>query len=349
MLRRAVFFPFSWAMAWAFATCGNDGSQFDITTSFGTKSLYKHPPMPPIPATTGDDSCAPVFVYALVRHGTRAPSKSTIKRLAKLQRQVEHHAAAGADDEQLLPALATWRCPVSREDTGMLLDIGSRELFELGRRTRAAFPDLLAPAYHPSVYNFRSSEIPRASMSGNAFAAGLFYGTRHGSLAEFGVHPVAIPSTGAAADRELRFHKLCARYKREVKKNSTLALDGEFVKFKHRRFPEIARGIAANSHWLRVFPGWTNVTAEDVLTFWEACRFETAWLRSSKRDANLLSPWCALFTSLDAEVLEMYGDLETHALKGHANARQTIAAPLLPYLGTFFSFFPFSNPPRCYT
>ena len=288
------------------ATCNGGG----IVDFFGTKSLYT-PPARPMPATVEGEACAPVFLYTLVRHGTRNPSKSTIKRLAKLQEQVERYAGAAVEGAQLA-ALAHWRCPVSRDDTGTLLDIGTREMFDLGRRTRAAFPELLAPPYHPALYDFRSSEILRASQSGNAFAAGLYYdGPTNHLLSEFGVRPVPMPSTSAGNDRELRFHKLCARYKREVKKNATLVTRaGEFVGFQGRHFPAIARGIEANSHWLRVFPGWTNVTAEDVLTFWEACRFETAWLRSKEPGgAKATSPWCSLFTITNAEALEMYGDL----------------------------------------
>lgn len=148
-----------------------------LSPFFGTKSRYEelHPyllrdPFSLGPALSGfplpPASCTPLQLSAVVRHGTRFPTRKQIEKLARL------HGLLRGDGKRCSVAerLARWEMWYQPDMDGKLAPKGERDMRMLAKRLVARFPSLLAPGRRLA---FTSSSKHRCVDSSGAFRAGL--------------------------------------------------------------------------------------------------------------------------------------------------------------------------------
>ncbi|CAL9000051.1 unnamed protein product [Prunus brigantina] len=135
------------------------------------------------------DGCFPIhlnlvvnfFFHLVSRHGTRSPTKKRIKELDNLAAHLEVLLREAEEQNLSLEKfpgwLKGWKSPwKGKLKGGELIIQGEDELYDLGIRTRARFPNLFNDDYHPDVYAIKATQVPRASASAVAFGMGLFSG-----------------------------------------------------------------------------------------------------------------------------------------------------------------------------
>ncbi|CAB4283273.1 unnamed protein product [Prunus armeniaca] len=177
------------------------------------------------------------------RHGTRSPTKKRIKELENLAAHLEVLLREAEEQnlslEKLPVWLKGWKSPwKGKLKGGELIIQGEDELYDLGIRTRARFPNLFNDDYHLDVYAIKATQVPRASASAVAFGMGLFSGK--GSLGPGRHRAFAVTSESRASDTMLRFHDCCQNYK-AFKKSQEPAVD----KLKEPVYDEITSAEAS--------------------------------------------------------------------------------------------------------
>ncbi|CAB4313686.1 unnamed protein product [Prunus armeniaca] len=140
------------------------------------------------------------------RHGTRSPTKKRIKELENLAAHLEVLLREAEEQnlslEKLPVWLKGWKSPwKGKLKGGELIIQGEDELYDLGIRTRARFPNLFNDDYHLDVYAIKATQVPRASASAVAFGMGLFSGK--GSLGPGRHRAFAVTSESRASDTML--------------------------------------------------------------------------------------------------------------------------------------------------
>ncbi|CAK9016895.1 3-BPG phosphatase) (Band 17) (Histidine phosphatase of the endoplasmic reticulum 1) (HiPER1), partial [Durusdinium trenchii] len=243
-------------------------------------------------------ACELVHMYKVVRHGTRFPTAKHMRKMAQVARLFGRELA------------------FRERDAGLLTAAGDAELVEMGERTRERFPELFDEAYHPAVFDFRSSQVTRALQSAAAFARGIFPNAS-----------VAIVSETKALDTLLRFHKACPRYARQVKKNETLAASGPVAAARREFYPRVfasilqtvrAKGLHDAAELLEEIQKGGGVGDGDgtdemekvVANVWDICMMEHASL-------NRESWFCALLSPADMDLLEFLDDVASYWIKGY--------------------------------
>jgi hypothetical protein len=265
--------------------------------------------------------CRALHLFAVFRHGARFPTRKHISRMRE---------AAQVLGESAL------QVPFRDEQAGLLTRRGERELFELGRRARARFPELFRGLYHPLRYDVRSSQVTRALQSASAFAHGLFHGARARAGEEAGeggqregqeedwssqYEHVALVADSARSDRLLRFHKTCPRYASEVKKGARGAAALERAAGAAASASVLARllargdadaaadagALAAAARWAALEPEAAGKLARSA---WDGCVTTlSVW--------NRTQPACELFDEEAIEALALAEDAASHWDKGH--------------------------------
>lgn len=150
-----------------------------LSPFFGTKSRYEelHPyllrdPVSLGPALSGfplpPASCTPLQLSAVVRHGTRFPTRKQIEKLARLHGLLR--GGGGGKRCSVAERLARWEMWYQPDMDGKLAPKGERDMKMLAKRLAARFPSLLAPGRHLA---FASSSKHRCVDSSRAFRAGL--------------------------------------------------------------------------------------------------------------------------------------------------------------------------------
>lgn len=94
----------------------------------------------------------------VLRHGARNPGDDHIIGFNVL---AEKLGSIESLDERY-QWMKGWQFPVQVEDQGLLLPLGMREHYELGKRLSKLFPQAF-PAYHPNVYSIRGTYVSEAS------------------------------------------------------------------------------------------------------------------------------------------------------------------------------------------
>ncbi|XP_042300747.1 multiple inositol polyphosphate phosphatase 1-like, partial [Sceloporus undulatus] len=151
-----------------------------LSPYFGTKSRYEElnrylleDPYSPGPSLTGfplpASSCVPLQLTAVLRHGTRFPTRKQVEKLARLHGRVVQRSKARppCPDAQRLARWPLWPRP---EVDGKLAARGRRDMEALARRLASRLPSLLGPSRR---FAFLSSSKPRCLDSAAAFREGL--------------------------------------------------------------------------------------------------------------------------------------------------------------------------------
>ncbi|KAK9400659.1 multiple inositol polyphosphate phosphatase 1 [Crotalus adamanteus] len=272
-----------------------------LSPFFGTKSRYEelHPyllrdPFSLGPALSGfplpPASCTPLHLSAVVRHGTRFPTRKQIEKLARL------HGLLRGDGKRCSVAerLARWEMWYQPDMDGKLAPKGERDMRMLAKRLVARFPSLLAPGRRLA---FTSSSKHRCVDSSGAFRAGLREAL-YGQLSD-GEKNVTLTETFEINDKLMRFFDHCEKFVRDVEDNDTALYEVDAFK----ESPEMMKIVNKTTHTLCLPVEDLNADLLQVAFF--TCSFGLSI-------KNISSPWCSLFNKEDAKVLEYLNDLKQY-------------------------------------
>ncbi|KAJ4797802.1 Multiple inositol polyphosphate phosphatase 1 [Rhynchospora pubera] len=287
---------------------------FDVRRHLSTVTRYevstdaqRHaPPIPnPIP-----NSCQPIHLNLVARHGTRSPTKKRIKELDMLATRL-----ASLLQDQHNPSISIpewirgWQSPwKGRLKGGELIHLGEEELYRLALRVRDRFPHIFAKDYHPDLYPIKATQVPRAAASAVAFGTGLFSGK--GTLGPGHHRAFSVVSESRASDILLRFYDTCATYKDYRERH-----EPQVEKLKEPVLEEITSALISR-HSL-------NFKRQDVASLWFLCKQEASLL-------DITNQACGLFNETEIHLLEWTDDLEVFLLKGYGKSiNYWMGVPLL--------------------
>ena len=228
------------------------------------------------------------------RHGTRYPSIKDMRNFNKVASKI-NKAADTLDSSVNLTLPLT--IPYREELDKLLADVGENELYEIGKRMRARFPEALQEQYCPSKYRFPSSCKLRATHSAMALAMGLFEG--HGTTGPLKSQPVAIDTLPCDKDRVLRFFDHCEEYVTNVLDNRARFREiKEFLEEKEILLviDNVKRKLGRDD---------IELTGKDLTILFKGCAYDIA-LFGGSRSSGL----CSLFDEHDMRIMEYALDLQ---------------------------------------
>uniref|UniRef100_A0A8D0HS37 Multiple inositol polyphosphate phosphatase 1 n=1 Tax=Sphenodon punctatus TaxID=8508 RepID=A0A8D0HS37_SPHPU len=275
---------------------------------FGTKTRYEDlnsylqedplslgPPEAGLPLRPG--TCIPLQLSALMRHGTRYPTRGQIGKLEQLHQLLQTvHPLQGGPAAAVCPAgrsLARWDMWYRPDMDGKLTLQGRHEMVRLARRLAARFPSLITPQRR---YAFITSSKPRCVNSSLAFRDGLVRAEE--------------PEVN---DSLMRFFENCQKFVTLVEDNERAMYQvGDF-----KQGPLMKKVIEKVASTMCVPASSLNADLVQVAFF--TCSYELAI-------KNISSPWCLIFSEDDGKVLEYLNDLKQYWKRGygyHINSRSS--------------------------
>ncbi|XP_077407529.1 multiple inositol polyphosphate phosphatase 1b [Vanacampus margaritifer] len=266
------------------------------------------------------ERCSPVHLTALVRHGTRHPTVKNIRAIRQLsnllrpdrrddrQAQQDQSSPEGGRDGDsstwLRDVLRRWDMWYTDDMDGQLAAKGREDLRQLATRLAASFPSLLGEeSVRGGRVRLLTSSKHRCVSSAEAFQEGLHLAAN--------VAPVHYRHQ--VDDGLLRAFEGCRGYVEGVEKNRTAL--AEVHKFKHGPEMESLRKKVAGKLGLPLH----DLTPDLLEAAFFLCSYELAI-------KSLHSPWCFLFESHDAEVLEYKCDLKLFWKRAHGHAINLLAS-----------------------
>ncbi|KAJ7324190.1 hypothetical protein JRQ81_017210 [Phrynocephalus forsythii] len=205
-----------------------------LSPYFGTKSRYEElhphlledplslgPPQPGFPLPPA--SCTPLQLSALVRHGTRYPTREQREKLGRLHALVLGRNNGTGSPCAAAERLSRWAMWLQPDMDGQLASRGRRDMKALAGRLAARFPGLLAPQRRLA---FVSSSKPRCLDSAHAFREGLREALLQHHRGQQQQRPTAegnetMIETFEINDRLMRFFDYCKKFIKDVEDNST--------------------------------------------------------------------------------------------------------------------------------
>lgn len=202
-----------------------------LSPYFGTKTRYedanpgllRDPEAPQRDPELLEETCTPVQLVALIRHGTRYPTAKQIRKLRQLHGLLEAHGP-GADrsdaagGRRLGAALAAWPLWYADWMDGQLVEKGRQDMRQLALRLASLFPALFSRENYGRLQLITSSKH-RCVESGAAFLKGLWQHYHPGvpppevADMEFGLPRIN--------DKLMRFFDHCDKFLTEVERNDT--------------------------------------------------------------------------------------------------------------------------------
>jgi hypothetical protein len=236
----------------------------------------------------------------------------------------ELFAGAEPAEPALAAAVARWLEAGSPyggkgELAGALHSLGEEEMWLLGQRVQAQFPELFAGGYTSSRFIVSSTSVPRASASAVAFGMGAFLPDQGGAgESHCRLQPFATEQSQASEER-LRFFELCPAYR-----VSKAAAEGWVLKRAEPLLAAAADRLGARLGGAAAVPGATR--PEHVLALWATCQFGALGAGGDTPEA------CGFFSEADRRELGCLSDLEALATKGPSLPINTaIGLPLLEH------------------
>uniref|UniRef100_A0A1B6KA08 Multiple inositol polyphosphate phosphatase 1 n=2 Tax=Graphocephala atropunctata TaxID=36148 RepID=A0A1B6KA08_9HEMI len=279
--------------------------------NFSSKTAYEHvynkEGIPPVPG------CKPLQLWLVCRHGTRYPGYNSFQWFDNLKvirdgiviNYIANKTTLCSADIENLKA---WQFDVNTTEANKLTSQGRQDLYELGQRFRSYFPELLNSSYSPDKFIFRHTNTNRTAESAKYFAKGVFGSTFDTPL------PPAF-----SKDRLIQPYKICDAWQNLTKSK------GEQKQFLETQF--ISQVIANVSSRLGL-----NISLDVMLDMYDGCRYQASW------NVTATSPWCAVFSKNDLEVLEYSEDLKYYYKAGPGrDLNRRLACPLLRDLISQFS------------
>lgn len=267
---------------------------------YGTKTAYEFVHERP----RNPDSvphCRPIQFWMLSRHGTRFPDNKaiyTMQHLPDLRDQIinnhdkRHRGRLCPED---LENLRRWTLSVFPSQAKHLTNQGHDDLKFMARRFKTQFPTLLNQTYSQDLYEFRFTDSQRTRASAIAFSEGLF-----GSSA--GVYlPAALKN-----DTLIKAYDNCPRWSEEVGNNNRTFEE----KHMFQLGPQMQALLQNVSERLGFGYRLTFVQLDEM---YDMCRFDKAW------NIRNVSPWCAVFSKEELQLMEYREDLEYYYRSGYGN------------------------------
>ncbi|XP_075231917.1 multiple inositol polyphosphate phosphatase 1-like isoform X2 [Lycorma delicatula] len=246
------------------------------------------------------DECTPRQIWMLTRHGSRYATKKKMEefhKLTKLRNLIIHNHAQnrGYLCKKDLENLRQWSFeePLSKSDK--LTSEGYNDLWEMGHRIRAKFPELFKTSENETMYKFQiqHTDHSKTKASAQAFVTGLFKKKIH----------IPVPTSD---DLLTRLYPNCRVLPLpdaddppdEGKNERTLFREGPIVN-------EVVRNVSIRLGFVK------SLAMDEVENMYDMCRYKKAWKFEE------LSPWCACFLKSELQVLEYMPDLTYYYNSGH--------------------------------
>lgn len=240
--------------------------------------------------------CRAVYLWHLLRHGTRYPSSNEITKLTgkipALQAALERNVAAGRGSlcAEAVSRMLSWTLNATYSQSNDLQYQGQMDLLEIGQRFKKRYPTFLR-GQDRTAFSFRSTEARRTQESAAWYGRGLL---------DAEVRPVS-------DDELLKFYAFCPAWDRAVDTNASAR--AEVTKFQEGSVVKAA--LERVSHRLGFLK---TLSYEEVDLLWEACRYDQAW------DPNVEGTWCAAFDQEALQAFEYRADLKYYYVGGYGNA-----------------------------
>ncbi|XP_037610374.1 multiple inositol polyphosphate phosphatase 1b isoform X1 [Sebastes umbrosus] len=278
----------------------------------------------------GSESCEPVHLTAVIRHGARYPTHQNIlkiRTLSELVRREETGTGTGTGttgssssrtSSWLQDIQNRWEMWYTDDMDGQLVMKGREDLRQLARRLSVLFPSLLSEDNRRRI-SLRSSSKHRCVSSVEAFQDGLQqHWRRTGEAGQVGRSDVQY--SHQVDDELMRFFEHCRGYVEGVEKNRTALLEVE--KFQHGEEMEAVRKRMAEKLGLHQ----QQLTPDLVEAAFFLCSYELSI-------KSLNSPWCFLFDEDDAKVLEYKSDLKQYWKRSHGHSISSLSScPLFHHI-----------------
>lgn len=262
----------------------------------------------------------PIYVDALLRHGTRFPSIKRVKIWKGIIPKVQQYIVQS--DSSLFSsgfknAVLNWTCPFTDHSSNLLSSLGWKEHVTLGQKYHSMMPDLWAEILSDrkgseiSSLLVSSSRKIRARASARAFVTSLQHAPdeNHPELVfdegkVLKENNVLDPDTNSTwygkinvkvDDSNMRYFDNCSKYLFSVDYNESA--DHEFEKFLDTR---------TFSGLITRIPDYTS--PKEIFYVHQLCAFESAIYGQSI--------WCKLFSDDDLVKLEYAADLKHYYKTG---------------------------------
>ena len=271
----------------------------DTLPHFGTKTSYLvngnmniDYPLP--------TECTPVYLWGMLRHGTRNPGEEDIIIMADRLDEIKDRIldswldnTCHLDDDTIV-YLDQWKFTLTVDDESKLAEAGKYEHEEMGSRWRTRLHDFISK----EKTEVRTSHKSRCRHSSDAFTTGLF-----GEELEFYID-----------DSVARFYDDCPEFLENVEENDETYREAEKLE-ESEHFASIYKDVE-NTLGL-------NLAEKDITAIWDICRYETAW------NKGIYSPWCNVFSMESISILEYREDLNYYYSEGYGfNVTLDMTQPL---------------------
>ncbi|XP_030058941.1 multiple inositol polyphosphate phosphatase 1 [Microcaecilia unicolor] len=283
---------------------------FSLTTYFGTKTRYEdvNPYLLEDPLRVNrdqellSDSCTPLQMIAVIRHGTRYPTKKQIKKLKEIHSVIKEKAKGNTE---LVTDLKTWEMWYTDLMDGQLVAKGEEDMKNLAVRLASMYPSLYTQEkFKNGQLKFITSSKHRCVNSTTAFIDGLvqnYFGHQKSQvdgLTDMDCAQYVIN------DELMRFFDHCPRFMTYIEENDTAMHQVDAFK----EGPEMMRVLEKIASALHV--PVSDINADLIQVAFFTCSFELAI-------KNENSPWCSLFEEEDGKVLEYLNDLKQYWKRGY--------------------------------
>lgn len=239
--------------------------------------------------------CQALHMVAVIRHGTRYPTKKNIQRMMRLHELLLNTAP---NSSQWLTDIKTnWKMWYTEDMDGKLVEKGRDDLRNLAVRLSKAFPTLVSEENLRAVrMRFITSSKHRCVESIEAFQEGLLH---HWNLQGLGFkHYIN--------DSLMRFFDKCQRFVEDVDQNKTALREVELFK-SSMEMDGVQKRMASRLQIPQ------NLITPDLV---EAAFFLCSYELAIKSENSL---WCNLLDEQDALVLEYKNDLKQYWKRGYGH------------------------------
>ncbi|XP_039753311.1 multiple inositol polyphosphate phosphatase 1-like [Pararge aegeria] len=262
--------------------------------------------------------CEPVSIWFMVRHGTRRPNTNDSKTMRKAsflrENIIQSHANGNVEMcAQDIEDLRNWNWnPKLDYKKSFLTSKGYQELFEFGHRFGQKYSSFLKEVHYSVI---RPTSEQRTQGSVKAFLEGLQ-----------GINRSFVIENHIINDPVARPYRYCA-------KRGVQIINGTRLSFEIQRFQQTAEFKQVQENVQRRTGINIQLKPTSIMGMYDLCRFYRSY------SALKRSPWCAVFSDHDLEILEYVEDLRHYFRNGFGDSLnpQTGAAGLKDLYEKFYA------------
>lgn len=286
-------------------------------TTFHTKTSYDHIGNKDLHVSKPGNSCVPIQINAVHRHGHRYPSASNIRGLKVLAKKLTVKADYLKSKFNITFPLAEALRDFYEAENKLLTSIGEDDSYHIAKRIKTRFPEVFHPSYSPLSYKFRSTCKSRCVRTANSLAYGFF--ENRGHLGKYKFQPVSIETRDCSHDVVLRPWDACEEWIDDVLTHKGLKEYYRFIAGKEIKSVKdrINERIGLN--------GSQALSLNDIKRLFEACAYH---INMYKGELN--NGICKLLKKDDISVIEYLYELDYfYAYSAGHKLSYRMACPLL--------------------